>query len=139
MYFAHSAVTRYAGALIATTVFSTILNNTVQQEAAQLVPAAAQAAGASPSVAQNILAALPLGADALSAVKGATTKMIEAAGQAYVESYVKGTSTVAYTSIAFGMVGVITTLFLEDITAKMTPKIEIFLENDVHAEKNKFH
>ena len=29
--------------------------------------------------------------------------------------------------------------FLEDIGPKMNAKIEIFLENDVQAEKNKFH
>lgn len=30
-------------------------------------------------------------------------------------------------------------LFLEDIGPKMNNKIEIFLENDVEAHKNKYH
>ena len=46
---------------------------------------------------------------------------------------------VALSSIAFGGLGIIACFFLEDIGPKMTPKIEIFLENDVQAEKNKFH
>ena len=29
--------------------------------------------------------------------------------------------------------------FLEDIGQKMNSKIEIYLENDVYAEKNKYH
>lgn len=30
-------------------------------------------------------------------------------------------------------------LLCEDIDPKMDDKVEIFLENDVHAEKNEFH
>jgi hypothetical protein len=41
--------------------------------------------------------------------------------------------------MAFGIVAIIATLFLEDIGPKMNNKIEIYLENDVQAEKNKFH
>lgn len=41
--------------------------------------------------------------------------------------------------MAFGIVAIIATLFLEDIGPKMTNKIEIYLENDVQAEKNKYH
>lgn len=41
--------------------------------------------------------------------------------------------------MAFGLTGVILCLFLEDIEPKMTPKIEIFLENDALADKNKYH
>ena len=41
--------------------------------------------------------------------------------------------------MAFGVVGVILCFCLEDIEPKMTPKIEIFLENDALADKNKYH
>jgi len=47
--------------------------------------------------------------------------------------------TVALSSLAFGVIAIIACFFLEDIGPKMTPKIEVFLENDVQAEKNKFH
>jgi hypothetical protein len=40
-------------------------------------------------------------------------------------------------SIGFGGVAIIATFFLEDIGPKMNNKIEIFLENDVQADKNK--
>lgn len=91
------------------------------------------------TTAKALLAALPLGSDAIAAVNGTTSSIISAAGNAYTRSYVKGTQTVAYASIGFGCVAIIACLFLEDIEPKMTPKIEVFLENDVNAEKNKFH
>ncbi|KAI1620443.1 fungal trichothecene efflux pump [Exophiala viscosa] len=134
-----AGVARVAGGAIAVTVYETILINVQSSYAAKHVPAAAEAAGASAKVAEAILAALPLGAAALAKVQGATTAMIEAAAGAYTQSYVSGLKTVALASVGFGAVGIIATLFLEDIGPKMTPKIEIFLENDVQAEKNKFH
>lgn len=50
-----------------------------------------------------------------------------------------GNRNAALVSMAFGLTGVILCLFLEDIEPKMTPKIEIFLENDALADKNKYH
>ncbi|KAK3621771.1 hypothetical protein LTR56_022588 [Elasticomyces elasticus] len=47
--------------------------------------------------------------------------------------------TVALASIGLGGLAIIACLFLEDIDPKKTPKIEIFLEYDVHADKNEFH
>lgn len=45
----------------------------------------------------------------------------------------------ALSSIAFGVLAIVACCFLEDIGPKMTPKIEIYLENDIQAEKNKYH
>lgn len=135
----HSGVARFGGALIASTVYPTILNSVVRKESSTRVIIAAQAAGASLSTAQALLAALPLGADAIAKVQGATSSIVGAAAQALTDSYVKGTQTVAYASIGFGGVAIIACFFLEDIEPKMTPRIEVFLENDVQAEKNKFH
>jgi hypothetical protein len=41
--------------------------------------------------------------------------------------------------MAFGVVGIGFALACEDISLKMTPKIEVFLENDALAEKNRYH
>jgi hypothetical protein len=85
-----AGVARYAGGAVAVTTFETILISVQQPYAAKHVIAAAEAAGASPKVAQNVLAALPLGTAALEKVKGLTTKIATAAGAAFVESYVQG-------------------------------------------------
>ncbi|KAK6436156.1 hypothetical protein LTR95_007651 [Oleoguttula sp. CCFEE 5521] len=134
-----AGVARYAGGAVAVAIFSTILSTTQSKYAITHVAAAAEAAGASPETAQAVFAALPLGAAALEKVPGLTTAIAAAAGIALVQSYVEAVKTIALASLAFGGLAMIACLFLEDIGPKMTPKIEVFLENDVQAEKNKFH
>lgn len=85
-----AGVARYAGGAVAVTMYTSILSSVQQPYAAKHVVAAAEAAGASHTVAENVLAALPLGAAALEQVKGITTSIATAAGAAFVESYVQG-------------------------------------------------
>lgn len=85
-----AGVARYAGGAVAVTLFETILISVQTKYAVSHVIPAAEAAGASPTVAQAVLAALPVGAKALEKVQGLTTAIAEAAGAAFVESYVQG-------------------------------------------------
>lgn len=85
-----AGVARYAGGAVAVTTFETILVNVQTQYATNHVIPAAEAAGASPKVAEAVLAALPLGAAALEKVPGLTKAIAAAAGGAFVESYVQG-------------------------------------------------
>jgi hypothetical protein len=41
--------------------------------------------------------------------------------------------------LGFGGLAIIACFFLEDIGPKMNEQIEVFLENDVQAEKNTYH
>ena len=84
-----AGVARYAGGAVAVTTFLTILGTTQATSAIKNVIPAAEAAGASPEVAEAVLAALPLGAAALEKVQGLTTAIAEAAGAAFVGSYVE--------------------------------------------------
>lgn len=86
-----------------------------------------------------LLTALPLGADALAEVPGINPEIIAAAGAAFTHSYVIGLRTTALSSLSFGVCAIIACLFCNDIGHKMDEKIEVFLENDVGADKNKFH
>lgn len=45
----------------------------------------------------------------------------------------------AYTSLAFGVVGIVACLCCKDIEPKMTNKIEVYMENTELGERNKFH
>lgn len=45
----------------------------------------------------------------------------------------------ALASIAFAGVGLVCCFLCENIDAKMNDTTEVYLENDVNAEKNKFH
>jgi hypothetical protein len=72
---------------VAVSVYSTILANVQSSNAAKLIPAAAMSAGLPASAVPALLAALPLGADALAKVPGISTKIITAASAALVQSY----------------------------------------------------
>ena len=85
-----AGVARYAGGAVAVTLFQTILSTTQTKYAVDHVIPAAEAAGASPAVAQAVLAALPIGAQALDKVHGLTQAIAQAADAAFVESYVQG-------------------------------------------------
>jgi hypothetical protein len=111
---------RYAGGSLSQAIYTTILANTQSARAAITVPAAAVAAGMSPENAQSLLAAFPLGAAAIAKVPGASPEAVGAASLAFQWSYAHGLKVVA-------------------LTPKMTNKVEVFLENDIYAEKNEFH
>ncbi|OAG36682.1 hypothetical protein AYO21_09066 [Fonsecaea monophora] len=130
---------RYAGTSVASTVYVTILSNAVSSNGVKKVIPAVMRAGASRALAQQVLAALPSGLGAVAAVPGTTDSIVAAAALAWRDTYVAGVRTVALASIAFGALGAITCLFLEDITPKMNEKIEIYLENDVNAGRNVYH
>jgi len=134
-----AGVARWTGGALSSSIYLAILNNVQASKAASLVPAAAMANGADSTTASALLKAIPLGAAAIANVTGTTTAMVEAAGAAFVESYVIGLRTICLASIGFGVVAIICCCLSNDIGPKMTPKIEVFLENDVQADKNRFH
>ncbi|KAF2492231.1 MFS general substrate transporter [Lophium mytilinum] len=134
-----AGVARFAGGSVAISVYTTILSNVQSSHAAKLVPAAAIAAGLPAASASALLAAIPLGSAAIAKVPGITTEIAVAAGAAFQQSYVVGLRTTALSSLSFGIIGIIACICCNDIGHKMTDKIEIFLENDENAEKNKFH
>lgn len=45
----------------------------------------------------------------------------------------------ALVSIAFGITCIVSALCCVEIRPKMNNKIEVFLENDAHADMNEFH
>ena len=130
---------RYAGGSLAQAIYTTILANTQGPRAAATLPAAAIAAGMTPENAQQLLAAFPLGAAAIAEVNGTNPEALAAATSAFQWSYAHGLKIVALSSLSFGVVGLICCFLCEHLEPKLNDKIEVFLENDVHADKNKFH
>lgn len=133
-----------------------ILANTQSARAAVTVPIAAMAVGASAETASALLAALPLGATAIEKVPGIDTEIVAAASTAFQWSYAHGLKITTLASLAFAGVGLIMCLLCENIDAKvrshvsfqtsdrakatqMNDQTNVFLENDVNAEKNEFH
>jgi hypothetical protein len=89
-------------------------------------------------------------------VPGITNDIAAAAGAAFQQSYVVGLRTTCLSSLSFGILGIIgmslfsllwwsnanvdtAALCCQDIGKKMNNKIEVFLENDENADKNRFH
>ncbi|OAA63617.1 Fungal trichothecene efflux pump [Niveomyces insectorum RCEF 264] len=134
-----AGVARWTGGALSSSIYLAILSNVQGKQARKLIPAAAIAAGANTTTADAMVAAIGLGAAAAEAVPGATTSIIEAAAGAFTQSYVVGLRTVCLVSIAFGVIGTICCALSNDIGPKMTRKIEVFLENDVQKDKNRFH
>ncbi|KAH7370985.1 fungal trichothecene efflux pump [Pyrenochaeta sp. MPI-SDFR-AT-0127] len=134
-----AGVSRFAGGAVAISVYTTILTNVQSSKATELVPRAAIAAGLDASAVPALMAALPLGATALAKVPGITTDIMVAAGGAFQQAYVVGLRTTALSSLSFGILAIIACCFCNDIGPKMDNKIEVFLENDENAEKNKYH
>ncbi|KAH7377328.1 major facilitator superfamily domain-containing protein [Pyrenochaeta sp. MPI-SDFR-AT-0127] len=134
-----AGMARYAGGSLAQAIYTTILTNSQTTRAAATVPAAAMAAGMSTENAQALLAAIPLGAAAIAKVPGTSAEAIGAAALAFQWSYAHALKIVALSSLSFGIVGLLCIFWCEDITPKMTNKVEVFLENDVYADKNEFH
>lgn len=134
-----AGMARYAGGSLAQAIYTTILTNTQTRRVASTLPTAAVAAGMTPENAQKLLAAFPLGASAIAAVPGTTAEALAAAALAFQWSYAHALKIVALSSLSFGLVGLICVFWCEDVGPKMTNKTEVFLENDVNAEKNVFH
>lgn len=130
---------RFGGNCIATTVYVTILQTTLSKAAiSNIVPAVVEAGGTT-ALGNAVLVALPEGAEVVSAIPGMTATIAAAAAAAWQQCYIKAIRTVALSSIAFGGLGMLACLWCEDITPKLNNKTEVFLENDVQADKNRFH
>ncbi|KAK7186722.1 hypothetical protein DPSP01_001075 [Paraphaeosphaeria sporulosa] len=134
-----AGMARYAGGSLAVAIYTTILTNTQSTRAAATLPAAAISAGMTAENAQKLLAAFPLGATAIAAVPGTNPDALAAAGLAFQWSYAHGLKIVALSSLSFGILGLLCCFYCEDLGPKMTNKTEVFLENDVNAEKNVYH
>ncbi|KAF2476268.1 MFS general substrate transporter [Lindgomyces ingoldianus] len=134
-----AGVARWTGGALSSSIYLAILSNVQIEQAGKLISKAVAATGGSQATATALISAIPLGAEAIAKIPGTTEAMVAAAGGAFVQSYVVALRTVCLTSIAFGVVGTICCCLSNDIGPKMNDKIEVFLENDVQAGKNRFH
>ncbi len=114
-----AGVARYAGGSLAQAIYVSILANTQASRAAITVPAAAIQAGADQTTASALLAAIPLGSEAIAKVPGITNEIVGAAAEAFKWSYAHGLKMTALASLSFGFVGLILVLLCENIDKKM--------------------
>ena len=130
-----SGVARFAAGTIAAAVYTTILTNTVTKWTLRYAPAAVEAAGLAASKVPGLLK----DASSPTFAKDYPPAVVAAYGGAVQHAYEKGVQMVAYASLAFGIVGIIASACCKDVDSKMNNKIEVYLENDIHADRNEYH
>jgi len=134
-----AGVGRGVGGSLSQAIYTTILVNTQSRRAAETLPQAAIDAGLPASSAQQLLKVWTQGPAAQAAVPGASPEVLAAAELAWKWSYVHGLCIVGLASLGFGLTAFLLLFLCSDPEPRMTDKIEIFLENDVQANKNEFH
>ncbi|KAH8655079.1 fungal trichothecene efflux pump [Tricladium varicosporioides] len=130
-----SGCARFAGGTIAQAVYLAIQTSINNRESARLVPAAAIAAGLPADKVPALLAIM-------STPKFATSyspQIVAAVGAATQEAVRKGLQGICWAGLGFGIVGILACLCCKDVDAKMTNKIEVYLENTDLADRNKYH
>lgn len=134
-----AGVARFGGGSLAVAVYTSVLTNSQSNKATELVIKAGTENGLTQAAAMQLLSALSLGVQAITAVAGINPFAIAAAGAAFLDSYAYGLKMTALASVGFGGFGLVLCLLCEDIGPKMNNKTNVFLENDVNAKKNEFH
>ncbi|KAL1639701.1 hypothetical protein SLS58_007599 [Diplodia intermedia] len=126
---------RFAGGAVATTVYQTIFNNEVTKWTPKLVLPAALEAGLDQSRSAELLSVI--GTSQLST--SFSPAVVAAASEALKWAYCKGIFLVAMSSMGFGIVAIIACLLCKDVDSKMTNTIDVYLENDEFAHRNRVH
>lgn len=134
-----AGLARYGGGAIASASYSSAIGNGIKTKGSDITAAALAAGLPQSSAAQLMPAIVANGPAGIAAVPGVTDAVTQAVAAAYKTAAAFGLRNAALASLAFGVVGIALAVACEDITPKMTDKIEVFLENDALAEKNKFH
>ncbi|PGH04289.1 hypothetical protein AJ79_07136 [Helicocarpus griseus UAMH5409] len=130
-----AGVFRFAAGSIAAAIYTTILTNDISKQTLNLVPQAVIKAGLPESQVASFLQSMS-NSTALSKYPPA---VLAASTEAAKQANVHGIRLVALASMAFGIVGILACLCCKDVNSKMTNKIEVYLENDELARRNKYH
>ncbi|CAK7208050.1 hypothetical protein SEUCBS139899_010884 [Sporothrix eucalyptigena] len=134
-----AGLARYGGGAVASASYSSAIGNGIKTKGGEIT-AAALAAGLPQSSASLIMpAVIANGPSGIAKIPGVTDAVSSAVAAAYKTAAAFGLRNAALASLAFGVVGIGLAIACEDITPKMTDKIEVFLENDALAEKNTYH
>ncbi|KAF2646390.1 MFS general substrate transporter [Massarina eburnea CBS 473.64] len=120
---------RSAISTIASTVYSAVLTARVSETLSTQIPPAVIGAGLPASSVTEYMTAIAAGGTQklLDAVPGLTPEILATGAEAYRWAYSDAYRTIFLTSLAFGGLGVICSLFIEDIDTMMGGKIAVTL------------
>ncbi|CAK4033716.1 Major facilitator superfamily domain, general substrate transporter [Lecanosticta acicola] len=130
-----SGTFRFAAGAVATAVYQTVLSNELSSETSKKVSAAVLNAGLPAGELSQLLS--QVGTTTLASSYPAT--IVAAANAGLDSAYCRAIFVVAMVSMAFGIVGLIACACCKDVDHKMNNQIEVYLENDRLADRNKNH
>jgi hypothetical protein len=113
---------RFTITTIATTIYTTVLSSRVTTLLPRKISQAAVAVGLPSSSVAQVLSTVTAGTS-LAGIPGVSSPVAQAIDSASREAYAAAFRAVFYTSIAFGILGVVTTLFLPNIERLMTGEV----------------
>lgn len=127
---------RAVGATVFTAIYSAAFGDEIGTKLpAGIAKAATEAGLAVDRVPDFISALLALDTEALSAVPGVNSAMIDTANTAVKQAYADSVRVVYYIAIAFGVVGCVACFFLDDLRSTMNYRVDAPLEH-LKAKRN---
>jgi hypothetical protein len=125
---------RAIGGSVAVTIYSALLNNTLEDQAAKTIEAAVYPFGLPEgSYASLILNLINENIPAAAATTGVTPQILEAARNALKVVWTHGFHKVYTTSASFAAAALVAALLSKDVSHNMTNHISVRLENDKSA------
>lgn len=122
-------------ALVATSVYTTVFNNELSSATVKKVSAAVLNAGLPQSELPQLLSQV----SSTTLATSYSPSVVAAASAALNSAYCRAIFVVAMVSMAFGIVGLIACACCKDVDHRMNNQIEVYLENDRLADRNKNH
>lgn len=120
---------------VATSVYTTVFNNELSSATVKKVSAAVLNAGLPQSELPQLLSQV----SSTTLATSYSPSIVAAASAALNSAYCRAIFVVAMVSMAFGIVGLIACACCKDVDHRMNNQIEVYLENDRLADRNKNH
>jgi Fungal trichothecene efflux pump (TRI12) len=129
---------RAIGGSVAVTIYTSIMNNTLQIDLPQRVGKALVPLGVTAQNVGKLLAVLksnPKHPELALQIPGVTPQILGMVGEISKWSWAKAFQNIYYAAVAFSVMAVIASLFVKDISQNMTDNIAVTLKNEKTSKK----
>jgi len=129
---------RGIGGSVAVTVYTSIMMNTVKEDAGPRVAKAVLPLGFPPTALAPFVGLIIGGKlDTAAKIPGVTQQMVDAAEQAIKWSWTLAFQRIYYAAVAFSVFAVVVSFFVKDVTSNMTDNVAVRLTNEDPAAATK--
>lgn len=129
---------RAIGGSVAITIYTTILQNTIAQDAGPRIAAAVVPLGVPiDSLADFIPLLVGAREDLAALVPGVSAEALAVAEETIKYTWAKAFSHIYYAAMSFSILAIVASAFVRDVTGNMTDSVAVRLENDEKKEEKK--